>query len=81
VILQADFLCRLSTLIVAPTFTSASPAIFRPEVEPNGKTTRVSIDQLRAVDTSRLGDFAGRLSPHEIEEIDDVLLRVLSLRR
>lgn len=70
----------LSTLIVAPTSTSASPAIFRPEIELNGKATRVLVDQLKAVDTTRLGDFAGRLSPYEIDEIDRILLRVLALR-
>lgn len=81
VLLQADFLSMLSTLIVAPTSTSAGPAVFRPEIELNGKSTRVLIDQLKAVDTSRLGDFAGRLSLYELDEVDKSLHRVLALRR
>lgn len=81
VLLQADFLSMLSTLIVAPTSTSAGPAIFRPEIELNGKATRVLIDQIKATDTSRLGDFAGRLSSYELDEIDRVLRKVLALRR
>ncbi|MFG1875154.1 type II toxin-antitoxin system PemK/MazF family toxin [Sphaerisporangium sp. NPDC049003] len=81
VLLQADFLSMLSTLIVAPTSASAAPAVFRPEIELNGKATRVLIDQLKAVDVSRLGDFAGRLSPYELDEVDGVLLKVFSLRR
>ncbi|MFF0312313.1 type II toxin-antitoxin system PemK/MazF family toxin [Streptosporangium sp. NPDC004379] len=81
VLLQADFLSALSTQIVAPTSTSAGPALYRPEIELNGKRTRVLVDQIRAADVSRLGDFAGRLSLHELEEIGRTLRRVLALRR
>ncbi|MEU8266992.1 type II toxin-antitoxin system PemK/MazF family toxin [Sphaerisporangium sp. NPDC049002] len=79
VLLQSDALASLSTLIIAPTSTSARPMTFRPEIELNGKTTRVLIDQLKAVDTCRLGDFAGRLDPAEIEEIDEALHVMLGL--
>jgi mRNA interferase MazF len=37
----------LSTLIVAPTSTSAQAAIFRPEIEMDGARTRVLVDQMR----------------------------------
>jgi mRNA interferase MazF len=63
----------LSTLIVAPTSTSAQPAIFRPEIEMDGTRTRVLVDQMRAVDASRLGDFAGRLDAAETAEVDRAL--------
>jgi hypothetical protein len=33
----------------------------RPEVELAGATTRVLVEQLRAVDLERLGELAGRL--------------------
>jgi mRNA interferase MazF len=79
VLLQSDSLASLSTLIIAPTSTSARPMTFRPEVELNGKTTRVLIDQLKAVDTSRLGNFAGRLHAAEIVEIDEALHIMLGL--
>ena len=69
VAIQSDQIL-LSTLIVAPTSTSAQPAIFRPEIEMDGSRTRVLVDQMRAVDTSRLGDFAGRLDSIETGEID-----------
>ena len=58
----------LSTLIVAPTSTSAQPAIFRPEIEMDGTRTLVLIDQMRAVDASRLGDVAGRLDEERPEK-------------
>jgi mRNA interferase MazF len=56
VAIQSDGIL-LSTLIVAPTSTSAQAAIFRPEIEMDGTRTRVLVDQMRAVDASRLGEF------------------------
>src|ERR1700735_340977 len=69
VAIQSDQIL-LATLIVAPTSTSAQPAIFRPEIEMDGARTRVLVDQMRAVDATRLGDFAGRLDAVETGEID-----------
>ena len=69
----------LSTLIVAPTSTSAQPAVFRPEIEMDGTRTRVLIDQMRAVDATRLGDFAGRLDSIESGEIDRAVRLVLGV--
>jgi len=54
VAIQSDGIL-LSTLIVAPTSASAQAAIFRPEIEMDGTRTRVLVDQMRAVDASRLG--------------------------
>jgi mRNA interferase MazF len=67
----------LSTLIVAPTSTSAQPAIFRPEIEMDGTRTLVLVDQMRAVDTTRLGDFAGRLDATETGEVDRAIMLIL----
>jgi mRNA interferase MazF len=55
-------------LLVAPTSTSTSalPASFRPEVVVDGRETRVLAEQTAAVDPSRLGDLAGRLSFEEL---------------
>jgi mRNA interferase MazF len=49
VAIQSDGIL-LSTLIVAPTSTSAQAAIFRPEIEMDRTRTRVLVDQMRAVD-------------------------------
>jgi mRNA interferase MazF len=70
---------RLSTLIVAPTSTSAQPAIFRPEIEMDGVRTRVLVDQMRVVDASRLGDFAGRLDGEETAELDRAVRLMLGV--
>ncbi|MEV7012640.1 type II toxin-antitoxin system PemK/MazF family toxin [Streptosporangium sp. NPDC051022] len=79
VILQSDFLNRLSTVLIAPTSASAPPAPFRPEVDLLGKQTRIMVEQTMAVAPHRLGDFAGRLDPAEIEEMDEALHTVFGL--
>ena len=67
----------LSTLVIAPTSTSAQPAIFRPEIEMDGTRTLVLVDQMRAVGASRLGDFAGRLDTTETGEVDRAIKLIL----
>ncbi|WP_067131421.1 type II toxin-antitoxin system PemK/MazF family toxin [Microtetraspora malaysiensis] len=81
VVLQSDFVPALSTLLVAPTSTSARPTSFRPEIELLGKSTRVMVEQTAAVAPERLGSFAGRLSPAELLEIDEALHLMLGLVR
>jgi len=78
VAIQSDGIL-LSTLIVAPTSTSAQEAIFRPEIELDGTRTRVLVDQMRAVDASRLGDFAGRLDSMEMGEVDRAVRLMLGV--
>ncbi|MFT4052853.1 MAG: type II toxin-antitoxin system PemK/MazF family toxin, partial [Microbacterium sp.] len=66
--------------IVAPTSTGRRPASFRPEIEIEGVSTRVLIEQLTAVDPERrLGEFAGRLSSVELAAVDHALRGVLAL--
>ena len=78
-ILQTDELLGLSTAIVAPTSRSAAPATFRPEIQLGGETTRVLIEQLRALDIERLDQLAGRISAREQQAVNDALALVLSL--
>ncbi|MFC9089104.1 type II toxin-antitoxin system PemK/MazF family toxin [Nocardiopsis dassonvillei] len=77
--LQGPF--NLSTVVVAPTSTSAGPAVFRPQIKlADGTSTRVLVEQMRAVDRQlRLGDFAGRLDPEEMDEVDRACRLVLGL--
>ena len=79
VVVQADELLNLSTVIVAPTSARALPASFRPEVEIRGQVTRVLVEQLGAVDPSRLGESHGLLSLEDLRSIDRALTIVLSL--
>jgi len=79
VLVQADELLGLSTVLVAPTSRSVASATFRPEVEVAGAQTRVMAEQLRALDIERLDDFAGRLSASELSAVDEALALVLAL--
>ncbi|WP_367131449.1 type II toxin-antitoxin system PemK/MazF family toxin [Saccharothrix sp. HUAS TT1] len=78
VVVQSNAL-PLSTWLIAPTSTSARAASFRPEIELNGKSTRVLVEQTTAVDPQRLGDVAGRLTLHEMDAVDAALRIVLDL--
>jgi mRNA interferase MazF len=80
VVVQADDLLGLSTVLVAPTSRSTLPASFRPEVEVGGERTRVMVEQLRALDVRRLDEFAGRLGTEEMRDVDEALTLVLALR-
>lgn len=80
VVVQADELLARSVLLVAPTSRSARAASFRPEIEVEGATTRVLVEQVGAVDVSRLGDLSGHLTREELWGVDDALLTVFGLR-
>lgn len=79
VVVQSDAFLPRSTVLVAPTSRSARPASFRPEVDVGGDVTRVLVEQMSAVDTTRLGDLAGHLSPAEMWGVDLALQTVLDL--
>lgn len=79
VVLQAEELLALSTVIIAPTSTQALPASFRPEVEIEGARTRVLVEQIGAVDPSRLGESQGLLAREELNDVDRALAIVLGL--
>ena len=79
VIVQADEFLDLSTVLVAPTSTSARPASFRPAITFDRQQTRVLVEQTTVVDPQRLGRSAGRLDARELRAIDDALMLVLGL--
>ncbi len=79
VIVQADDLLNLSTVLIAPTSTSARPATFRPTIELRGRKTRVLVEQASVMDPERLGTAAGRLDAQEMRALDDALRLVLGL--
>jgi mRNA interferase MazF len=78
VVIQSEQL-PLSTLLVAPTSTSARPASFRPEVTIEGRPTRVLVEQTAAVDPTRLGESSGLLSFDELRRVEAALRLVLEL--
>lgn len=79
VIIQADELLDLSTVLIAPTSRSAASATFRPTIELGGTSTRVLTDQVRVVDTQAIKGSIGRLSHGELSAVDDALAVILGL--
>lgn len=80
VVVQADELLPRSVVLLAPTSRGARSASFRPEIEVDGDGTRVLVEQVGAVDVSRLGELAGHLTREELWGVDDALMTVLGLR-
>jgi mRNA interferase MazF len=79
VVVQADDLLALSTVIVCPTSTSTPPASFHPEIHLGGETTRVMCEMVGAVDAGALGEPTGHLTLDEMRAVDDALELVLDL--
>jgi mRNA interferase MazF len=80
VVVQANELLPRSVVLIAPTSRSARPASFRPEIEVEGDTTHVLVEQVGAVDVQRLGDLSGQLTREELWGVDDALMTVVGLR-
>lgn len=80
VVVQADEFLPRSVVLVVPTSRSARAASFRPEVEISGDTTKVLVEQVGAVDVTRLGKLSGHLSREELWGVDEALATVLGLR-
>jgi len=79
VVVQADELLALSTVLVSPTSTSAPPRSFRPTIEVAGTPTRVLVEQTTAISPERLGASVGRLSLAERRDVDAAQLLLLGL--
>ena len=80
VIVQANEFLPRSLVLVAPTSTSARAASFRPEIDLLGEATRVLVEQVGAVDSGRLGELVGHVSPEQQWGIEEALLTVFGLR-
>ena len=80
VIVQADDLLSLSTVVICPTSRSAFQASFHPEVAVAGKPTQVLCEMIGAVDARALGERVGHLTLDELRSIEDALVLVLDLR-
>jgi mRNA interferase MazF len=77
VIVQADDLLALSTVVICPTSTSVPPASFHPEIDLDGEPTRVLCEMVGAIDARNLGQHVAHLGFDELRALDDALLLVL----
>ena len=78
-IVQADDLLALSTVVICPTSTTAPAASFHPEIELGSERTRVLCEMVGAVDARNLGDHIAHLGHSELRTIDEALSVVLGL--
>lgn len=70
----------LSVATVIPTSTSASPSIHRPQLEINGRQTRLLIDQVRSIDTNYIfGDPVDYLTRAQMTEVESSLIHYLGV--
>lgn len=80
VVVQADDLLALSTVVICPTSRAAPRASFHPEITVGDEQTVVMCEMVGAVDTRALGRHVGHLTLDEMRSVDDALLLVLGLR-
>ena len=74
IIISPDSLnMHLNTVIIAPLTSTLRNYPFRPHCMVAGKEGEVVIDQLKAVDKSRIGSYLASLKEIEIMRIKDVL--------
>jgi mRNA interferase MazF len=79
VVVQADDLLALSTVIVCPTSHSTPTASFHPEITIGEDQTRVMCEMVGSVDVRTIGDEAAHLTLDEMRSVDDALELVLDL--
>jgi len=79
VIVQADDLLSLSTVVVCPTSQSSPPASFHPDVTIEGESTRVLCEMVGAVDARAIGKPVAHLSIDDLAAVDEGLQLVLDL--
>ena len=79
VVVQADELLALSTVVVCPTSTSTPPATFHPEVSIGGEPTSVMCEMVGAIDARALGKQIAHLTLDELRSVEDALFLVLGL--
>jgi mRNA interferase MazF len=79
VVVQADDLLALSTVVVCPTSRSAPDASFHPQIELGDERTVVLCEMVGAVDARALGGHVGHLTFAEMRAVDDAMLMVLDL--
>ena len=80
IVVQADDLLALSTIVVCPTSQSTPPASFHPEVTVDGDSTRVMCEMVGVVDVQSLGEHAGHLTLDALLSVEEALRLVLDLR-
>ena len=71
----------LSVATVIPTSTSAGQSIHRPELEIDGRLTRLLVDQIRSIDIDYIvGDPVDYLTRDQLAEVDLAIAHYLGVQ-
>lgn len=76
IIISPDEMNNLNTVIIAPMTSKGFDFIFRPKIEFKNKKGLVLLDQIRAVDKTRLVKKIGLIAPKKAKEILQTLLEM-----
>lgn len=69
-----------SVVTIVPTSTSAGEAVFRPEIEFGGESTRLLVDQIRSIDVRYVvGDPVHYLEHDDMIRLEHAVSRYLGL--
>ena len=79
VVVQSNAMLPRSVTLVAPTTTGARSASFRPEIVIGRQRAKVLVEQIGAVDSTRLGKVMKHLSVEETWAVDEAIRTVLEL--
>lgn len=71
----------LSVVTVIPTSTSAGRSVHRPELEIDGRQTRMLVDQIRSIDVDYIvGDPVDYLTRDQLADIDLAVAHYLGIQ-
>ena len=76
IVISPDEMAPLKTVIVAPLTSKGFDFVFRPKITFQDKNGLVLLDQIRAVDKSRLIKKIGVVDPAIAKEIADTLVEM-----
>ena len=78
IVISPDEMNVLRTVIIAPLSSKGFDFIFRPKIQFQEKEGLVLLDQIRAVDKSRLVKRLGNVSEEKTREISETLVEMFS---
>ena len=73
IIISPDEMNVLKTVIVAPMTSKGFNFVFRPEIKFKGKKGLVLLDQIRAIDKSRIVKVIGKIDNNKAIEVSRML--------
>ena len=76
IVISPNEMHRLQTVIVAPLTSKGFEFLFRPKIRFESKDGLVLLDQIRAVDKSRLVKKIGRIEEEKAREIASILVEM-----